>query len=178
MALIFSKWSLVINMKKFIPLLLALSFAAQAADPIQLFFIQRSKNKNEVRYELLVNDDCSFKDKNPVHGYWQDLEKGPNVRSEIGTFEYIAYGIADQKIEGPWVQFKMKAIENKNFKAHLVKKEKSCEALAYTDFKGQEGVLKKVYIFAVEGFVKPTVKYIELFGVSSNGQNLYEKMEF
>lgn len=165
-------------MKKIALLALLTSFASQAADPLQLFYIQRSKNKNEVHYELLINEGCTPLAKNPVHGYWQDLEKGPNVRSEIGTFEYIAYGISDQKIEGDWIHFKMKAIENKNFKAKITNKEGKCTAQAWTIFKGQEGVLKKVYIFAVEGMIKPTVKYIDLFGVLPNGEATQERMEF
>ena len=155
-----------------------LSFTAVAADPLQLFYIQRSKNKNEVHYELLINDNCTAQAKNPVHGYWQDLEQGPNVRSEIGTFEYIAYGISDQKIEGEWVHFKMKAIEKKDFKAKLTNRDGKCSAEAWTTFKGQEGILKKVYIFAVEGMIKPTVKYIDLFGTLPNGQAVQERMEF
>jgi len=165
-------------MKKMFAFFFLVSLTSQAADPIQLFNIQRSKNKNEVRYELLINDDCTAKAKDPVHGYWQDLEQGPNVRSEIGTFEYIAYGISDQKIDGEWIHFKMKAIENKNFKAKLYKKEGKCIAEAWATFKGQEGILKKVYIFAVEGMIKPTVKYIDLFGNLPNGQALQERMEF
>lgn len=155
-----------------------LSFSTLAAEPLKLFYIQRSKNKNEVHYELLVGDNCTAKEKNPVHGYWQDLEKGPDVRSEIGTFEYIAYGISDQKIENEWIHFKMKAIENKNFKAKLIKKDEKCTAQAWTTFKGQEGILNKVYIFAVEGMIKPTVKYIDLFGTLPDGKPIQERLEF
>ena len=157
-------------------LFIFLSLSAKA-ETLALFHFERSKNINQVHYELRINPDCSPLAKDPVHGYWKDLVEGPNVTSEIGVFESMAYGISDQKVEGEWVHFKMKALETKKFKAHIYKNGK-CIAEAWTDIAGKPSILKKAYIFAVEGLVKPTVKYIDLFGVGADGKPTQERMEF
>lgn len=146
--------------------------------PAKLFFIQRSKNSNEVHYELQHEPDCSVKKSEPVRGYWQELEKGPNIVSDITVFEQPAYGVSDQKVEGEWVYFKMKAIPERDFKAKVIKKDGTCLVEAFTTINKEPSVLKKIYIFAVEGFIRPKVKYIDLFGVSNDGKEVKERINY
>jgi hypothetical protein len=47
---------------------------------------------------------------------------------------------------------------------------------ALIDIDGRRAVLNKIYIFAKEGGILPTVEYIEMFGVDlENGEERYEK---
>src|ERR1700679_2488596 len=59
----------------------AAAFAQVTAD--KLFFIQRSKNANEVHYDARVTKDGTLDPKTPVEGYW--LNKAlDGSRSSIG----------------------------------------------------------------------------------------------
>jgi hypothetical protein len=41
---------------------------------------------------------------------------------------------------------------------------------------GKQAYLDKVFVFAEEGILLPTVRYIELFGRSNDGLAVYEKI--
>ena len=47
---------------------------------------------------------------------------------------------------------------------------------AFTEISGRQSLLEKIYIFAEESGVMPTVKYLELFGTDTEtGEEAYEK---
>ena len=165
-------------MKKYFWLLFIISFLANAIEPVQLFIVQRSKNKNEVRYELRVDENCMPLGKEPVHGYWQDLEKGLNVRTEMEGLDFLAYGITYQKINGDTVKFKVKAIKDREYSVKSFKKNDSCFAEATTRIGGKNAVLKKAYIFSVEKFIKIKVKYINLEGFLPDGTIVQERINY
>ena len=48
---------------------------------INLFVIQRSKNTNEVQYQLRVNDRCQIVSAHPVSAFWQLREVSPDNRT-------------------------------------------------------------------------------------------------
>lgn len=62
------------------------------------FFISKSENKNQVHYAIDVDESCKPVGATPMHAYWRDLEKGPNVTSPVLGREQPAYGIKFQKI--------------------------------------------------------------------------------
>ncbi|OFZ45796.1 MAG: hypothetical protein A2381_09355 [Bdellovibrionales bacterium RIFOXYB1_FULL_37_110] len=165
-------------MKKYLWIFFTVSLSANAINPVQLFIVQRSKNKNEVRYELRVDENCMPLGKEPVHGYWQELEKGPDVRSEMEGLDFLAYGIAYQKINGDTVKFKVKAIKDREYSVKSFKKADTCYAEATTKISGKDAILKKVYISSVEKFLKVKVKYINLEGVLPDGTAIQERMNF
>ncbi len=84
-----SSWTLFLA-----ALALALTFAATAfaqSTSQKLFFIQRSKNANEVHYDARVTANGTLQAKDPVDAYW--LRKASDgSRASIGTFQKIAYG--------------------------------------------------------------------------------------
>ena len=65
----------------------ALSAFGQSAQ--KLFFIQRSKNANEVHYDARVLGDGNLDPKNPVDGYWlnkaEDGSRRPQSPSSSGS---------------------------------------------------------------------------------------------
>ena len=70
----------------------ALTASSALADGSQsLFFIQRSKNANEVHYDAHVTANGDLDPKNPVEGYWLNKAEDGS-RSGIGLLQRIAYG--------------------------------------------------------------------------------------
>ena len=165
-------------MKRYFWLLFILSLSANAINPVQLFIVQRSKNKNELRYELRVDENCMPLGKEPVHGYWQVLVKGPDERSEMEGLDFLAYGISYQKVKGDTVKFKIKAIKDREYSVKSFKKVDTCYAEATTKISGKDAILKKAYIFSVEKFIKIKVKYINLEGFLPDGTIVQERINY
>ena len=59
---------------------------------LNLFVIQRSKNTNEVHYQLHVNDRCHIISAQPVSAFWQLLEVSPEHIEPLTDLEHMAYG--------------------------------------------------------------------------------------
>lgn len=155
--------------------LVNLSIASETQS-IKLFHIERNKNKNQVHYNLKINKSCSIVSDRPIEGFWIRVENGSNDREEFNMLDKIAYGIAEQKHDGPWVYFTLKALENIKIKAKAQQIDKMCHAFAYTEISGNLSQLKKVYVFAKEGFILPTVKYVDMYGQLPNGKAVKERI--
>ncbi|MGZ3591412.1 MAG: DUF4833 domain-containing protein, partial [Thermodesulfobacteriota bacterium] len=66
-------------------------FAASVDKAGHLFFIERSKNKNLVQYDIRLTENRDLPDSRPVNAYWV-LENGR--REELNSIEKrYAYGI-------------------------------------------------------------------------------------
>ena len=49
---------------------------------------------------------------------------------------------------------------------------------AFMEIDGRQALLEKIYIFAKETLMYPSVKYLELFGTDfETGEEVYEKLE-
>jgi Domain of unknown function (DUF4833) len=133
-----------------------------------LFVIQRSKNANEVHYYLRVDDHCHLASDTPVHALWKLLEASPEQTKSLSVFDQLAYGIAQQTVTENGVSFSLKALETKRMKASATPSAPpgTCAPRVLTDIQGQEALLERVYVQTEEGFPKPKVVYIDIFGKS------------
>jgi len=125
-----------------------------------LFFIERSKNKNLVQYDVRHAENSDLPDIRPVNVYWI-LENGR--REELNTIERAyAYGIVRQE----------KLDENKvkvilaGFKGVEIIVERMNDSFkAMVSINGRESILEKIYIKSEEKRTGlPKVLYIDLFG--------------
>lgn len=158
------------------PFLLAAVSPQNAADAkTDLFYIKRNKNRNEVHYVVRYNSaTCQPIAKEPLFGYWQMLEKGPKATEAIGRFENMAYGIKSQEVKGSnlWVQ--LKAFPDRKIRIAFEPKN-ACKITPFIAINGKESVLSYISVFAEEGIIKPTVKYIDVVG-TSHGVPVTERM--
>ena len=140
-------------------------FLAAEVQKKSLFHIKRNKNRNQVHYAISYNSaECTPAKKEPVYGYWLDLEIGPNVVNPIGTFESMAYGIKSQSYTNGTLDLRLKALPEQLIQVKFNKLADSCKVDAFTSISGNEGVLKEIYVFAEEGMITPTVKYVDIIG--------------
>jgi Domain of unknown function (DUF4833) len=135
---------------------------------LDLFFIQRSKNKNEVHYRLNVDENCKIVGNEPVTAIWKMLEEGPNETKSLSAFDRKAYSIEKQEVVGNWVQFNLKAIEERLIKATTTydPKTNKCSPIVQVKINGKWSVLNYIYVASEEGFLVPQVTYIDIFGKS------------
>jgi hypothetical protein len=137
--------------------LLTLSASAQSVE--KLFFIQRSKNANEVHYDARVTKDGTLDPKNPVEGYWLNKAEDGS-RSPITLLQRIAYGFdVDANADGTW-KMKLKAFSERPLTLTRVNN----RWRAQTTIGGKQAYMTKLYVSTDESGVMPKVLYVDVFG--------------
>ncbi len=135
-------------------------FAASGDRASHLFFIERSKNKNLVQYDILLTEHNDLFDSRPVNAYWV-LENGR--REELNSIERkYAYGIARQeKVDKD--KFKVILAAFKGLEIIVERLNESFKAVV--SINGRESILQKIYVKSEETRAGlPRVLYVELFG--------------
>ncbi len=137
------------------------SILAGSGDNVSpLFFIERSKNKNLVHYDIRLTENSRPSDKKPIHAYWI-LENGR--REELNPIEKeYAYGIVHQeKLD----ESKFKVILAGFKGVEIIVQRMNGSFKAMVSIKGRESILEKIYVKSEERRTGlPKVLYIDLFG--------------
>jgi hypothetical protein len=137
------------------------SILAVSADKVShLFFIERSKNKNLVQYDISHAENSDLPDLRPVNVYWV-LENGRHENLNPIEREY-AYGIVHQeKLDEN--KFKVILAGLKGLEIIVERMNDSFKAMI--SINGRESILEKIYIKSEEKRTGlPKVLYIDLFG--------------
>jgi hypothetical protein len=135
-------------------------FAASGDKASHLFFIERSKNKNLVQYDIRLTENRDLPDSKPVNAYWI-LENGRH--EELNSIEWkYAYGIVRQeKLDKD--KFKVILAAFKGLEIIVERINDSFKAVI--SINGKESILQKIYIKSEETRAAfPRVLYVELFG--------------
>ena len=135
-------------------------FAVSGDKVSHLFFIERSKNKNLVQYDIRLAENSDLPDSRPVNVYWI-LENGR--REELNPIEReYAYGIVRQeKLDEN--KFKVILAGLKGLEIIVERMNDSFKAMV--SINGRESILEKIYIKSEEKRTGlPRVLYIDLFG--------------
>jgi hypothetical protein len=135
-------------------------FAVSEEKVSHLFFIERSKNKNLVQYDIRLTENSDLPDPGPINVYWI-LENGR--REELNPIEReYAYGIVRQeKLDKD--KFKVIVAGLKGLEIIVERMNDSFKATV--SIKGRESILEKIYIKSEEKWKRlPKVLYIDLFG--------------
>jgi hypothetical protein len=70
-----------------------------SSDIPTVFFISKSDDHNRVDYGMRLTAGCAPSSDEAVFPYWRQFEHAPPVRTEpLGTFEYLGYGISEQRL--------------------------------------------------------------------------------
>ena len=153
--------SLVIILLLVILSLVPRSIFAVSGDRVShLFFIERSKNKNLVQYDIRHAENIDLPDKRLVNVYWI-LENGR--REELNSIEREhVYGIVCQeKLD----ENKVKVILAGLKELEIIVERMDDSFKAVVSINGKESILQKIYIRSEETAAGlPRVLYVELFG--------------
>ena len=140
------------------------SIIADSEDKVgHLFFIERSKNKNLVQYDIRLRENSDFPhltDLNPVNVYWI-LENGRH--EELNPIERgYAYGIVHQERLD---QNKFKVILAGLKGLEIIVERMNDSFKAMVSINGMESILERIYIKSEDRSTGlPKVLYIDLFG--------------
>ena len=135
-------------------------FAASDDKVSHLFFIERSKNKNLVQYDIRLTENSDLPDLSPVNVYWI-LENGRHEELNPVEKEY-AYGIARQERLD---QNKFRVILAGLRGLEIIVERMNDSFKAMVSIKGRESILERIYIKSEEKSIGlPKILYIDLFG--------------
>lgn len=150
-----------------------LSLKAQDDYPVpektekQLFYFQRSHNKNTVVYDLNTLPDGKINVDEPVVFYWIRFEEG-GVKKELSFIQKKAFGLdcqlADKKKGSFLCHFK--AFKKRNI--YLMKIDPAGNYKAYMEINGELSELTRMYIKSENNSlgVPLTVKFVEMTGIN------------
>src|SRR4030095_11625928 len=141
---------------------------------LNLFVIQRSKNTNEVQYQLHVNDRCHIVSDHPVGAFWHLREVSPETTEPLSDLEHMAYGVTNQQVAENRVSFDLgvldhfRALEQRRITATVRydPATATCIPSVQTTINGQVAALERMYVQADERLVRPKVRYIDVIGTS------------
>jgi hypothetical protein len=158
-------------------LLTLMATPAAAANPDSVFHIDRNKNRNQVHYGVHVDDNCQPIGDEPVYNYWLRREEDPPVVQPLKYIQQAAYGFQKQNIESDGrIEVRLRALPDRQLVVRVASVGGGCKAETFMTIDGKQAYLDKVFVFAEEGILLPTVRYIELFGRSNDGLAVYEKI--
>ena len=153
---------------------LLLSHELYAGDKIngRLFHIERSKNKNIVCYDVVVNSKGKLDSQNPVNVYWINREESFGKQDKLSYIQQkSAYGYSIIEQNEKTANIVLNACKDKV--VEIVKTDDSY--IAKTLINKQKCVLTKIYVKTL-----PTnslkVEYVELYGVDSKNKSVSERI--
>ena len=128
-----------------------------------LFFIERSKNKNVVQYDVQLMKNKDLREPSPVVVYWV-LKNGRQEKLNLMQRKY-AYGIDLQdKLEKNKFRILLVALKDREIIVERI----NGSYKAVVSIGGKNSILEKVYVKSKERLIGvPKVLYVDLFGVDT-----------
>lgn len=128
-----------------------------------LFFIERSKNKNVVQYDVQLMKNKDLREPSPVVVYWV-LKNGRQEKLNLMQRKY-AYGIDSQdKLEKNKFRILLVALKDREIIVERI----NGSYKAVVSIGGKNSILEKVYVKSKERLIGvPKVLYVDLFGVDT-----------
>ena len=156
-----------------------------AFDVQTVFYISKSDDRNRVDYGIHLDASCAPVGDDAVFQYWREFERSPPVRVHgLGMFEYIPYGISEQRTisrtsSGGSHTIKLRQLDKMLIRVVSQKgADGRCSAEARTVISSKECVLIFAYVKLRKGGLAPSVDYIDLHGRDvSTGQEVLGRLQ-
>jgi Domain of unknown function (DUF4833) len=138
----------------------------------ELFTLGRSKNANVVKYAVRLGRDGQLDLAAPVEAYWLMLAEDGRREELTWTERQLAYG------------FSVSSPTREGFLLHLA----ACSTRvlrvsaaqggfrAQLAISGQAAYLRRIFVRTDEGLLMPSVRYIEISGLTAAGQSVSERV--
>ena len=143
-----------------------------ANDIPTVFYISKSYDKNRVDYGIRLDGRCAPVRDEAVFQYWRHFQPPDNGTQThlLGTFEYIPYGISEQRslhktLTGGVHLMKLRQFDKTPI-AIITKKEADgkCTSQARAVINGKESELTYIYVKLGKGGLVPSVDWVEVHG--------------
>jgi hypothetical protein len=143
----------------------------QRFDVPTTFYISKSDDHNRVDYGIRLDAHCAPIRDEAVFPYWREFEKSPPVRVHtLGVFEFIPYGISEQRILRRTPTGGEHFVKLRQFEKTPVtittrqEADGHCTSQARAVINGKEAELSFVYVTLGKGGLTPTVQFVDVHG--------------
>lgn len=151
-----------------------------------VFYISKSDDKNRVDYGIRLDERCAPTKDDAVFQYWRHFEPPENGTKThmLGTFEYIPYGISEQrsvrKIPTGGIHIMKLRQFGKTPIAIVTTRDAAgkCTAQARSLINGKEAELSYIWVKLGKGGLVPSVDYVDVHGKDlETGAELTQRMK-
>ena len=146
--------------------------AAFAAPARELFTLSRSTNANVVKYAVRLDKAGLLDVHDPVDAYWLMLAE--NGRREELTWgeRHLAYGFSASSVTPYGCALRLTACRERELSVRWV------EGRFHAELKIQQRTarLQSIFVRAEEHSLLPSVRYVEIAGVTAVGQRIAERI--
>ncbi len=141
------------------------------SDVQTVFFISKSDDHNRVDYGIHLDAHCTPLTNDAVFPYWREFENSPPVRVHtLGAFEYLAYGISEQRTvqktpAGAVHHLRLKQLSTRRIEIITTRgPDGRCLSQARSTINGKECEFTSAYVQLAGGFIVPSVAFVDLHG--------------
>lgn len=145
---------------------------AQAAQSRELFTLARNTNANVVKYAARTAKDGLLDPVDPIDVYW--LMAAENGRREALTWteRQLAYGFSLSNPSRSGCSMRLAACPERELRVRAVAGTYRAELLIAK----QHAWLQRIFVFAEQHVLLPSVRYVEISGVNASGKPLTERI--
>lgn len=156
----------------FFPLLFAFSYKSESSKK-PLFKIERSKDANQILYDVCTVANNKLDVENPIFPYWIRKTEGNKIKPLTWIQEHYAYGLEFTYSSEQMAHFHFVSYNKRNF---TLKKDKQGDFKVYTKLNNKEVIVNRIFIQIDGGtFWVPKISKVELHTIEPNsGKELLE----
>lgn len=126
-----------------------------------LFKIERSKDRNQIFYDVNINKAGNFDTENPINIYWIKNTEGGKIKPLTWIQKKYAYGLKFLKIDADYATFRFVSTKQMYF---ILTKTKDNHFKVYSKYKGQLLNIERIFIQMDGGsFWFPNIKTVEVY---------------
>ncbi len=114
-----------------------------------VFAIGKSDDGNQVQYGLKLDAHCQMAGKEPLFGYWRELDKGPGAPlKSFGFLDGFGYGIEKQSVKSDKTTLIMSIKPAATRVIEIVSRREGekCAATAFTTIASKKAELKMIFV--------------------------------
>jgi len=149
------------------------AFPTPTGNPNQLFFLQRSQNKNTIIYELNLKNGI-MDTIEPVHIFWICYAEKGQQEELTGMQRKYAYGLATKFISKD--RYELHFLANKKYFVLLMKGQDD-KYHVYDTINQKEAIVSRIYLQLKGGSpLSPKIDYVTFTGIDpDSGKEVFEK---
>ncbi|HYQ43107.1 MAG TPA: DUF4833 domain-containing protein [Polyangiaceae bacterium] len=151
---------------------LCLPADAHALPSRELFTLTRNTNANVLKYAVRIGKDGLLDHSNPIEAYWLMLAEDGRREELTWTERRFAYGFSTSSLQGNGCCLHLSACAEREVRVRAVDGRYQAE-LAVAK---QPTTLKRIFVFAEQHALLPSVRYVEIAGTNTSGKWVTERI--
>jgi len=151
---------------------LCLPAHAEALASRELFTLARNTNANVLKYAVRTSKEGLLDASEPIEAYWLMLAENGRREQLSWTERQLAYGFSASNSSQRGCVLRLTACPERALRVRAVDGAYRAEAMILK----QPAVLKRIFVFAEQHVLLPSVRYVEISGTNASGNRVTERI--